>query len=64
LDFIALKRHHDPSTSYKDRYFIGAGLQFQTFSPLSSQQEADMVLKEPRALHLDPKEAKGDWISR
>jgi hypothetical protein len=37
---IALKRHHDRSNFYKGQYLIGAGLQFQRFSPLSSWQEA------------------------
>jgi hypothetical protein len=37
---IALKRHHDQSNSYKGQYLIGAGLQVQWFSPLSSWLEA------------------------
>ena len=36
--FIAVKRHHDHSNSYKGKHLIGAGLQFQRFSPLSSWQ--------------------------
>ena len=36
---VAVKRHHDPSNSYKGKHFIWAGLQFQIFSPLSSWQE-------------------------
>ena len=37
---VALKRHHDQGNFYKGQYLIGAGLQFQRFSPLSSWQEA------------------------
>jgi hypothetical protein len=37
---IALKRYHDHSNSYKEKNFIGIGLQFQRLSPLSSWQEA------------------------
>ena len=33
---IAVKRHHDYSNSYNEKHVIGAGLQFQRFSPLSS----------------------------
>ena len=35
-----MKRHHDQGNSYKGKHLIGAGLQFQRFSPLSSWQEA------------------------
>ena len=61
---IAVKRHHDQGNSYKAKHFIGAGLQVQKFSPLSSWQEhgsvqADMVLeKKLRVLHLDLKAAR------
>jgi hypothetical protein len=37
---MAVKRHHDQGNSYKGKHLIGAGLQFQSFSPLSSWQEA------------------------
>ena len=37
---IALERHHDQSNSYKGKHLIGAGLQFQRFSSLSSWWEA------------------------
>ena len=40
LGFIAVKTCHDQGNSYKDKHFIGAGLQVQRFSPLSSRQEA------------------------
>ena len=33
---ITLRKHHDHSKSYKGKHLIGAGLQFQRFSPLSS----------------------------
>ena len=38
--FIAMKRHHDQGKSYKGLHLIGAGLQVQRFSPLSSWWEA------------------------
>jgi hypothetical protein len=37
---IAVKRHHDQGNSYKGQHLIGAGLQVQRFSPLSSRWEA------------------------
>ena len=37
---IAMKRHHDQDNSYTSKHFIGAALQVQRFSPLSSWQEA------------------------
>jgi hypothetical protein len=37
---FAVKRHHDQGNSYKGQCLTGAGLHFQGFSPLSSQQEA------------------------
>jgi hypothetical protein len=40
LGFIAVKTCHDQGNSYKDKHFIGASLQVQRFSPLSSWQEA------------------------
>jgi len=40
--------------SYKRKHLIGAGLQFQRFSPLSSSWQP--------ALHLDSKAADGDYI--
>jgi hypothetical protein len=63
-----VKRHHDHSNSYKGKHLIGADLQVQRFSPLSSWWEhgmkADMVLeKEIRVLQLDLK-AAGDCPSR
>ena len=33
---IAVKRHHDQGNSYKRKHLIGAGLEFQRFSPLLS----------------------------
>ena len=33
----AVNRHHDQGNSYKGQHFIGAGLQVQRFSPLSSR---------------------------
>ena len=40
LDFIAVKKHQDHCNSYKEQHLIGAGLQFQRFSLLSSWREA------------------------
>jgi len=34
-----MNRHHDQFKSYKGQHLIGAGLQIQKFSPLSSRQE-------------------------
>jgi hypothetical protein len=31
-----MKRHYDQDNSYKGKHLMGAGLQFQSFSPLSS----------------------------
>ena len=51
--------------SYKGKHLVGAGLQVQRLSPLSSWwkdriMQADMVLeKELRVLHLDLQAAKG-----
>jgi hypothetical protein len=58
LSFIAVKRHHDHGNSYKGKYLIGAGLQFQRFSLLllgeDSGMQADMMMKKKlRVLHLD-----------
>ena len=36
---ISVKRHHSQSNSYKEKHLIGAGLQVQRFSPLSSRWE-------------------------
>ena len=65
---IVVSRHQNYSSSYKEQYLIGAGLQFQrTTSPLLSSwqggwqqagRQAGMVLgKELRALHPDPQAA-------
>jgi hypothetical protein len=37
---IATKRHHDQGNSYKGQPLVGARVQFQRFSSLSSWQEA------------------------
>ena len=37
---IALKRHHDQGNSYKGQHLIGADLQVQRFSPLTSRWKA------------------------
>ena len=61
--FIAMKRHHDQDNSYKGKHLIGAGLQVQRCSPLSSWQkhgsiQVDMVLEELRVLQVDLKRAR------
>jgi hypothetical protein len=35
--FTVVHRHHDQSKYYKGQHLIGAGLQAQRFSPLSSR---------------------------
>ena len=37
---LAVKRHHDQDNAHKEQHLIGAGLQFQKFSPLFSWLEA------------------------
>jgi hypothetical protein len=37
---MVVKKHHDHRSSYKSKHLIGAGLQFQRFSSLSSWWEA------------------------
>jgi hypothetical protein len=66
--FTAVNRHHDQGKSYK-KHLIGAGLQAQRFSPLSSRQEhgsiqGGMAQAELRVLHLHPKAASGRLTSR
>jgi hypothetical protein len=53
----------------KKQHLIGAGLQVQRFSPLSSRWEhgsiqAGMVQEKLRVLHLHPKAASGRLTSR
>jgi hypothetical protein len=57
---IAVKRPCNQSNSYKGQHLIGAGLQVQRFSPLSSRQEhsnvrAKVGLEELKVLHFVPK---------
>jgi hypothetical protein len=40
---IAVKWHHDQGNSYKGQHLVGAGLQVQRFSPLSSTWEYGSV---------------------
>ena len=56
-------------SSYNRKHLIGAGLQFQRFSPLSSRWEqgsihADIVQKQLRILHLQLEAASGRLTSR
>jgi hypothetical protein len=71
LGFIAVNRHHDQGNIVVlyGQHFIGAGLQVQRFSPLSSGWEHDsiqagMVQEELRVLHLVPKAARRGLTSR
>ena len=62
--FTAVNRYHDQGKSYKKQHLLGAGLQVQRFSPLSSRWEhgsiqAGMVQEELRVLCLHPKAASG-----
>jgi hypothetical protein len=55
-----MKRHHVQGNSYKGKHFIGAGLQFQRFSPLyhgkkHGSMQTGMMLEDPRVLHFDLK---------
>jgi hypothetical protein len=52
--------HHEQGNAYTGKHLIGAGLQFQRFSPLSSHciVQADLMLEEPSILRLDTKEAR------
>jgi hypothetical protein len=70
LGFTAVNRHHEQGISYKGQHLIGAGLQVQRVSPLSSRQEhrsiqAGMVMeKELRVPHLHLEAAKRKLASR
>jgi hypothetical protein len=64
-----VNRHHDQGKSYKKQHLIGASLQVQRFSPLSSRWEhgsiqAVMVQAELSVLRLHPKAASGRLSSR
>ena len=64
-----MKRHHDQYKSYKGQHLIGAGLQVQRFSSLSSREEygsvqAGIVQEELRVLHLHLKAASRTLASR
>jgi hypothetical protein len=63
-----VNRHHDQGKSYK-KNLLGAGLQVQRFSPLSSRWEhasiqVGMAQAELRVLCLHPKAASGRLTSR
>ena len=72
LSFIAVKRHHNHNNSYNGKHLIGAGLQSQRFSPLSSWYEAWQhgrqtwcwrSQEKPKVLHLDLKATEGGLSS-
>jgi hypothetical protein len=61
--FTDVNRHQDQGNSHKDNILIGAGLQVQRFSPLSSRWDhgsiqIGMVQEELRVLHLHLKAAR------
>jgi len=60
---IAVKRHHDQGNSIKDNVELGLAYQFRGsvhchHGRKQGNVQADMVLEEPRVLHLNPKEAR------
>jgi hypothetical protein len=64
-----VNRHHDQGKSYKGQHIVGAGLQVQRFSPLSSRRDhgsiqAGLVQEELRVLHLHLKAASRILASR
>jgi hypothetical protein len=64
-----VNRYHAQGKSYKKQHLLGAGLQVQRFSPLSSRWEhgsiqAGMAQAELRVLCLNPKAASGRLTSR
>ena len=64
-----MNRHHEHGNSYKGQHFIGAGIQVQRFSPLSSRREqgliqAGMAQEELRVLRLHLKAASRILTSR
>jgi hypothetical protein len=69
LGFIAVNRHHDQGKTYKGQHLIGASLQVQRFSLVSSSQEhgriqAGMVQEDLRGLNFHLKAASGKLTSR
>jgi len=70
LGFIAVERHRDQGNSSKGQYLIGAGLQFQRFSPSSSWREAQQCAgrhgagEGERVPRLDPQAAEGTVFCR
>jgi hypothetical protein len=62
-----VNRHHDQGNPYKKQHLIGAVLQVQRFSLLSSRQkhgsiQAGMVQEELRVLPLVQKQTGEDWL--
>jgi hypothetical protein len=62
-----VNRHDDRGKSYQKQHLIGAGLQVQRFSPLSSRWEhgsiqAGIVQEELRVLCLHPMASSG-WLT-
>jgi hypothetical protein len=64
-----VNRHHDQGKSDKRQHLMGAGLQVDRFSPLSSKWkhasiQAGMIQEMLRALHLHLKDASRILASR
>ena len=60
---IAVKRHHDQGNSYKDNIELGLAYSFSGSvhyhqGGRHGSVQADMMLEEPRVLHIDPKAAR------
>jgi hypothetical protein len=58
-----VNRHHDQGNPYKKQHVVGAGLQIQRLSPISSRREHDSiqvgkVQVDLRVLHHHPKAAR------
>jgi hypothetical protein len=64
-----VRRYQDAGNSYKEKYFIGTGLQLQRFSSSSSWREECQytcthgLKKELRVLYVDLQAAEEDSVS-
>jgi hypothetical protein len=61
-----MSRHHGQGNSCNE-HLIAAGLQLQSFSPLSSRWKlggvlADVEVKDMRALYFHPKADRRNWL--
>jgi hypothetical protein len=60
---LSVKRHHNHDNSHKGKYLIEAVLQFRSLvhchhGRKNGGTQADVVLQEPRVLHLDQQIAR------